>query len=500
MHPLPLVLRELYVAGRRPSTFRLRMALGGGGMGVTVWAFLVWGTAHGNGRWIYIVLLLLAAFFAIIAGLLMASDSISRERREGTLGFLFLTDLGPADVILGKFVAAALVPGCTLLALFPGLALCQLLGGIHVAEFLRGILALAATLFFSLCATLFVSAHSEDHRKAHAGAALLLIVINPIWLCVLSLNSYYTMVPLLFWLGLPTIIVLGAVLLNSAANTLAVVWYTSAEKSAERKEDQRCIARRPKLNSDPVSWMMSRRRKDDSRLAWILLALLGMFALPVPFGLILLLIVHLVWHLVILTRTSYAFYTDRQDGSLELLLGTELSVSEIFTAFNKSLVDQTRFVLILFSIFDILCALTLGLLGAAALAALPLAMCATLWISALGLGWTGVYRSLLSDHPWVAMINTFLRLSFFPLAISILFLFVPNTNLVQVAVFWVIASGFTALFFGLDASAALQKHGRELLLRPFSEKPPHIENEWSFIDWDEASEASGELQPAAAHT
>ena len=35
----------------------------------------------------------------------------------------------------------------------------------------------------------------------------------------------------------------------------------------------------------------------------------------------------------------------------------------------------------------------------------------------------------------------------------------------------------------MDAKQALIKHGRTLLLRPENEKAPHIENEWTFIDW-----------------
>jgi hypothetical protein len=44
------------------------------------------------------------------------------------------------------------------------------------------------------------------------------------------------------------------------------------------------------------------------------------------------------------------------------------------------------------------------------------------------------------------------------------------------------------MFFSADAKAALATHGRTLLLRPYTEKAPHIENEWSFIDWEEGKE------------
>ena len=37
-----------------------------------------------------------------IAGLVLTADCISQERREGTLGLLFLTDLRGPDVALGN--------------------------------------------------------------------------------------------------------------------------------------------------------------------------------------------------------------------------------------------------------------------------------------------------------------------------------------------------------------------------------------------------------------
>jgi hypothetical protein len=510
MDPLPLVLRELYVAGRRPATFRLRMAFGAGGMGFTIWAFLVWGSAHGNGRWIYDTLLLLAASLAIATGLLVAADTVSRERREGTLGFLFLTDLRPADVILGKFSAAALIPATTLLAFFPGLALCQLLGGVGAWEFWRGILALVVTLFFALCATVFVSTHCEDHRRAHAGAGLLLLVLNPIWLCLLSLEVTYRQVPLLYWLVLPVFLALGAVFLNSACNALALGWHDTAIKWERRESLTPAAASLANSfkQTQPLAWMLLRRRP-WSRLAWwalgvpALLATLLLFLVSGhayrPLSMLLLFSAHLSVYLMALTRTAYSFYTDRQDGSLELLLSTRLSMQEMFAAFTRCLLQQTKPLLVVLTLIDLVWSLYFGIEGTTWFI-LPPAMAATLWVSVAGLGSTGVYRSLLSNHPAFAMIATVLRLSFFPTVISFLGFFGSTTSVLQIALFWVISSGFAALFFGLDARAALEKHGRELLLRPFSEKPPHIDNEWSFIDWDEEVEPRPSFATASAQT
>ena len=40
----------------------------------------------------------------------LSSDSISREKREGTLGLLFLTPLGSRDIVIGKALLQLAVP------------------------------------------------------------------------------------------------------------------------------------------------------------------------------------------------------------------------------------------------------------------------------------------------------------------------------------------------------------------------------------------------------
>jgi hypothetical protein len=88
------------------------------------------------------------------------------------------------------------------------------------------------------------------------------------------------------------------------------------------------------------------------------------------------------------------------------------------------------------------------------------------------------------NHPSLAMLATYARLSLVPVVLSLLFLSVPKTDFMKVAAFYVISSGFLAMFFSMDAKTALNEHGRMLLLRPATESPPHIESEWSFIDWE----------------
>src|SRR6185503_20007720 len=100
------------------------------------------------------------------------------ERREGTLGLLFLTDLKSYDVVTGKLAASSINSFFGLLAVFPVLSLAMLAGGITVGEFWRMALALSSTLALSLTAGLAVSARNVAERRAIVGTTLLLAGIS----------------------------------------------------------------------------------------------------------------------------------------------------------------------------------------------------------------------------------------------------------------------------------------------------------------------------------
>src|SRR5688572_8357434 len=133
MNPLPLLFREFQVALRRPLTLHLRLIFGGGSMLLAIWSILV--SATSSGAKIFTVLIAIGAVLSMAVAVFGASDSISRERREGTLGFLFLTDLRASDVVLGKISAAGLVPLYTLVGMFPAFAVCVLVGGLPPSVF-----------------------------------------------------------------------------------------------------------------------------------------------------------------------------------------------------------------------------------------------------------------------------------------------------------------------------------------------------------------------------
>lgn len=179
---LPIVERELRVAARRRMTFWLRIIAAltafiiASGL-LTLFMNIPGGIGAQPGGPLFAVLTWMSLAVALSAGLFFTSDALSEEKREGTLGFLFLTDLRGYDVVLGKLLATSCRCVFALLAIFPVLACTQLLGGVEGAQFWRTILALLHVLFFSLTAGIFISSISQHPQKALAGTFAFLFLV-----------------------------------------------------------------------------------------------------------------------------------------------------------------------------------------------------------------------------------------------------------------------------------------------------------------------------------
>lgn len=185
---LPIVDRELRLAARRRGTFWLRVVAGAVALIVASGELAVFSVLPSNlpwslGKMLFSNLSWLAAFAALSAGLFFTADCLSEEKREGTLGFLFLTDLRSYDVVLGKLAATSLRCVFALLAIFPILGVTLLLGGVTPVEFWRTLVALGHALFFSLATGMLVSSISRRGQAALLGTALALLA----WIIVTQL-------------------------------------------------------------------------------------------------------------------------------------------------------------------------------------------------------------------------------------------------------------------------------------------------------------------------
>lgn len=179
---LPIAVRELRVAARKRRTFWLRVAaalvacvLGAGFLVLEDLRAL--GTMQLGGA-LFTTLAWLALGAALAAGWFFTSDCLSEEKREGTLGLLFLTDLRGYDVVTGKLLATSLRCVQMLLAVLPVLAVTLLMGGVSAGQFWKTVLALGHALMLSLATGLFVSTLSRDSQRALVGTATLVLVLT----------------------------------------------------------------------------------------------------------------------------------------------------------------------------------------------------------------------------------------------------------------------------------------------------------------------------------
>jgi ABC-type transport system involved in multi-copper enzyme maturation permease subunit len=362
------------VAARKRSTFWVRT--------VAALVFLVLSTGtvvlisvsrmptNAVGGVLFPVLTWLSFAAALSAGLFFTADSLSEEKREGTLGLLFLTDLRGYDVATGKLMAAWLRCFYALLAVFPVLAVTLLLGGVTGAQFYKTMLALVNTLFCSLAAGLFVSVLSRDSQKAMGASFVLLILLafggswadslflkasgrtsNP---CFALCSPYYVFREAgawgmnHYWRGLAISNAVGWFLLAATCVLVPRTWQEQGTRARTARESRsytwryggpkrRARLRRKLLERSPVAWLCCRERWQGLALWAIALFVAGGSAfVSAHFGPAALLawswMDWLILALIYLWAASQAcrfFIETRRSGVLELLLVSPVESSVI---------------------------------------------------------------------------------------------------------------------------------------------------------------------------
>ena len=119
---LPVVERELRVASRGRAAYRVRFWAVLVMLALFVWFLKTSGLDQNNSRFgtaAMTVLLFPAFVLSLFIGVIATADCVSSEKREGTLGLLFLTDLSGWDVALGKLCANSLKSFYAVLGAFP---------------------------------------------------------------------------------------------------------------------------------------------------------------------------------------------------------------------------------------------------------------------------------------------------------------------------------------------------------------------------------------------
>ena len=169
----PVAQRELREGARRPINHWLRVGSAAAGTIMLCAIVADYGRPAAElGSWLFAGLhsLLLGLICLIVPGL--AADSIAREKREGTLGLLFLTPLTAGGIVAGKGLALAIRVLTLWLAVLPVLTIPFLTGGVRWFDALTAMDLEFCAAVLCLGGGLLASSITQERNAAFALALL----------------------------------------------------------------------------------------------------------------------------------------------------------------------------------------------------------------------------------------------------------------------------------------------------------------------------------------
>lgn len=222
MNLLPVIERELICEARNTANYWLRLASAAALMGLGVLYLLRGGgVSRHQGAMLFHEMTLTIQLTLFVLVPMMASDCVSREKREGTLGLLFLTPLRAREIVLGKSLTHALRASTLLVATMPVLCIPLMMGGID----LRATFHAIATVISALAIALAVSIHASVRNSEPAfaighGLVLSLLFSLPFWTCLsVPLISGFSA-----FVFLPVSLVAAYTSIHHSSTYLAVNW------------------------------------------------------------------------------------------------------------------------------------------------------------------------------------------------------------------------------------------------------------------------------------
>jgi ABC-type transport system involved in multi-copper enzyme maturation permease subunit len=377
---LPVVERELRAAARGKAAYRVRFYAV-----LLILALLFWfvafsgddQTSSGYGMKLMVILTIPAFIFSLSIGVLATADCVSSEKREGTLGLLFLTDLKGYDVICGKLAANSLNAFYGLVAILPVLSLPVMLGGVTFIQFVRTALTLFCAMILSLSAGIFVSTHSRNERKAMFFTVLLLLAIfflpilvtacfdnsvqsipqNDIWRFLMFCPGFGIAETLgppsppfpasAFWLSILWQLLLAAAMIARSCGHVPHSWQDRAKQPRRWRRKKvahpqaRAAKNRAWLERNPFFWLAMQGEDASPARVWLfVLAVLAMWTVAVLiFGPNMIddvytvegtmFVLHIILFIWIASEASRRFSEDRRNNTFETLLATPLTARQI---------------------------------------------------------------------------------------------------------------------------------------------------------------------------
>ena len=478
---LPVVDRELRVCARRSRTYWVRLAAAIAAITLCIWVCFWMARREApttTGRWLFSYLTVLAMGYALLVGPFITADCLSEEKREGTLGLLFLTDLRSFDVVLGKWLANSLNGLYGLLAVLPTLGIPLLLGGVTPGEYGRTALAVVNAILFSLTAGMFVSAISRDQAKAilttmvfilglsgllpgletvlrtgffkhQLASPIISSLFSPAYTAYLASDAGYRAGPNYYWISLGLVYAFAWALMLATAIVVPRTWQEAPE---EKPVTRRWLWRlgytrgwrrtfRRRLEKNPVFAVAARLRWPHF-VFWSLLTLVAINVYWLTYGYRLssaayqfhqyfsnaLVFTNRVWLCVMSCR----FWLEaRRCGALELILTSPVPVKTILRGQWRALTllfGGPVFIIALLHVFYV----EESIRQNASRSAIPAALIQMYAMSAarsfvnfftdvFAIAWVGAWVSLSSRRPTFAILKTFALVILIPWTISVSF-------------------------------------------------------------------------------
>jgi ABC-type transport system involved in multi-copper enzyme maturation permease subunit len=389
MRFLSVANRELRAAGRQKATYRTRWLTAAIFFALLVW--LLWAFNGFRNRLaaphVFEVYSILTFAYCLLIGTARTADCISSERRNGTLGLLFLTNLNSAEIIGGKLCSSALANVYGLMAIFPMLALPLLMGGTTFEHFARTVLGLLNGILFSLAAGfvasvmcvrqftavalamglaislgggLMLGAAAANSYGPTRGMGDLLAVFSPLYTVVAAsggrvfgTNHYWSSVATvactsLAWFGLTTYL-LARTWRDRAKSARALPRLKLWRRWEQSATAKRAALRRRLLNINPFFWLGGRKLVSAPVFMFItvVLAVLAVYVAGPFFGRVMRagtyssvigqlfawfwtgLTIHALVLYYAAMSASQRLAEDKQTGALELILSTPTSEQTI---------------------------------------------------------------------------------------------------------------------------------------------------------------------------
>lgn len=384
MFSLPIAQREMLVQAKSPLLFRGRLFTSALLLVLATGFALVYRYAGViAARQSVLSFSFMFMIFAVFAGASSTSDSVSREKRDGTLGFLFLSPLRPFQIALGKLIAGTISVFYALLAVLPLLSLAVIAGGVAWSEIVGFFAFTLNCLFASAAIGLYASTVSFERKKAQgravwiviffwwllpAAAELALHFKAPLWVAsamrALAFSSAFggpvargVAGPHFGWINFACVHLLGWFFIGLAIFYLPRSWQEAAPKKrfslrawwkqvCYGKSDVRRRLRDQLLNRNPFLWLASRDRT-RRWFTWLFtLVLTGIF-LGIPMGLgwmqqaaFAVIAASVVLQFSWSGSAGLQLLAEQEQGTMEMILSTPLTPREIMRGQLLALLRQ----------------------------------------------------------------------------------------------------------------------------------------------------------------